>query len=122
MLLHLGERDALIRLDENSEEEILRLSVDSAGAKLRELESEVADLVLGHVVLPIDLLAVWESLDLRWGVKGGMPKEQFKDDDSKRPNVYSPIIPDLVIPPLQRTTPRQQHLDWVELEGTHSGK
>ncbi len=106
MLLHLGERDALIRFDENAEEEILCLSVDSSGAKLRELKSKVADLVLGQIVLPIDLLAVRESLDLRWGVKGGMPVKQLKNDDSERPNVDSPIVPDLVIPPLLRATTR----------------
>lgn len=83
MLLHLGERDALIWLDENAAEEILCLRVDSAGAKLRELVSEVADLVLGHVVLPIDLLAVLESFNLRRGVEGRVPIEQLKDDDSE---------------------------------------
>jgi hypothetical protein len=58
MLLHLSERDALIWLDENAAEEILCLLVDSAGLKLRELVSEVADLVLGQVNLPIDYLAI----------------------------------------------------------------
>ncbi len=121
MLLHLGERDALIWLDENAAEEILCLRVDNARAKLRELVSEVADLVLGHLVLTIDLLAVLESFNLRRGVKGRLPIEQLKDDDSERPNVDSPIVPDLVEGPLLWATSWQQHLDWVELEGTNSG-
>lgn len=100
MLLHLGERDALIWLDEDAAEEIFCFSVDSAGAKLRELVSEVADLLLGHVVLTIDLLAVGENSDLGWGVKGGMAVEKLKDYDSERPYVDSSIIPDLVMPPL----------------------
>ena len=109
VLLHLGERDALIWLYEDAPEEILSFSVDTGGGELRELVAEVADLlhdlVADLLIKPFNnlkvLRAVCKNIESVRVEKGPSPVEELKDGDSKRPNVYSPIVEDLIMPPLQ---------------------